>query len=186
MSATQRTVLHVGCGRTKIHEKMFPPAEWREIRLDVDPDVQPDIVASLTDMSAVPSASADAVYCCHNLEHLYAHEVPVALAEFLRVLRPGGLAVIEVPDLEAVAQLVTTDRLEETIVVSPYGPISALDLIYGNRWPIADGNHFMAHRTGFTTTSLGQALQKAGFVRGQPHKLPETYATIWQVWKGES
>ena len=36
----------------------------------------------MTDMSMVDSAAVDAVWSSHNLEHLYAHEVPVALGEF--------------------------------------------------------------------------------------------------------
>jgi SAM-dependent methyltransferase len=185
MNEAERSVLHVGCGRTKLQEWRFPQAEWREIRLDIDPAVEPDVIASLTDMSAVASASVDAVYCCHNLEHLYAHEVPLALAEFIRVLRPGGQAVIEVPDLEAIAQLVAADRLEEVVTETSTGPITALDMIYGHRWHIADGNRFMAHHTGFTVRTLGEALSKAGFTRGQPYKVPDCYALIWEVWKPE-
>ena len=69
-------------------EVRFPAAAWREIRLDIDAGHRPDIVGSLTDMSGIVSGSVDAVYSCHNLEHLHAHEVPVALREFLRVLTP--------------------------------------------------------------------------------------------------
>ena len=52
---------------------------WREIRLDLDPAVQPDIVCSITDMSPVATDSVDAIWSSHNLEHLQRHEVPLAL-----------------------------------------------------------------------------------------------------------
>ncbi|MDO8705893.1 MAG: methyltransferase domain-containing protein [Sulfuricaulis sp.] len=60
----------------------------------------------MTDMSAVATGSVDAVYSSHNIEHLYPHEVPVALAEFRRVLRGDGLLVIACPDLQSVCALV--------------------------------------------------------------------------------
>jgi len=62
--------------------------------------MQPDIVCSITDMSPVAADSVDAVWSSHNLEHLQRHEVPVALAEFLRVLKPAGLLLLTLPDLQ--------------------------------------------------------------------------------------
>jgi hypothetical protein len=35
---------------------------WDEIRLDIDPQVEPDIIGSLTDMSACESGFFDAPY----------------------------------------------------------------------------------------------------------------------------
>jgi ubiquinone/menaquinone biosynthesis C-methylase UbiE len=55
----------------------------------------------MTDMSAVADASVDAIFSSHNIEHLYPHEVPVALGEFLRVLKPDGFAIITWGTLQA-------------------------------------------------------------------------------------
>jgi SAM-dependent methyltransferase len=104
--AGARLVLHVGCGpldHYTLNERFRGP-DWHELRLDVDPGVRPDIVASITDMSPVPDASVDAVYSHHNIEHVFAHEVPLALAEFFRVLRPGGEVLIATPDLQALGR----------------------------------------------------------------------------------
>ena len=161
-----RTVLHVGCGLAhpaKLPEAYFPLSDWREVRLDIDPDVAPDIVASLTDMSAVADASVDAVWSSHNLEHLAPHEVPVALAEFIRVLKPGGFVLVTMPDLQQVATLVAEGQLEEPAYMSSLGPISPLDILYGYRPALAEGNIFMGHRTGFTARSLKEHLTRAGF-----------------------
>ncbi|MBR0683731.1 class I SAM-dependent methyltransferase [Roseomonas eburnea] len=163
---TQRTVLHVGCGAAdprKLPAAFFPVGEWHEVRLDIDPAVAPDIEASITDMAVVESASVDAVWSAHNLEHLFAHEVPLALAEFRRVLRRGGFALMTVPDLQRVAELVAQDRLVEPAYLSPAGPIAPLDMLYGHGGAIAGGNVFMAHHTGFTARSLEAALVAAGF-----------------------
>jgi SAM-dependent methyltransferase len=160
-----KRVLHVGCGNkkdSKLH-RLFRTADWVEIRLDIDPRVEPDIVGSIVEMSTTETGSFDAVWSSHNLEHLESHEVPRALKEFRRVLNASGFLLITLPDLQSVAELVAKDQLLEPAYESPAGPIAPLDMIFGHRPSIAAGNHFMAHRTGFTSRSLGQAIVQAGF-----------------------
>jgi tetratricopeptide (TPR) repeat protein len=114
VSGGQHTVLHVGCGRyspTSLHLAFRTP-DWQEVRFDIDPDVQPDIVGTLTDMKAVDSASVNAIWSSHNIEHLYPHEVPIALGECFRALKPGGLALITLPDIQKVAEYVAAGQLE--------------------------------------------------------------------------
>jgi ubiquinone/menaquinone biosynthesis C-methylase UbiE len=183
MSATApaKTVLHVGCGAyhpERLHPT-FRTGEWKEIRLDIDAAVGPDIVASITDLGVVPDASVDAVWSAHNLEHLFSHEVPVALKEFWRVLRPGGFVLITLPDLQQVAAHVAQGRLEETLYQSAAGPIAAIDVFFGHRPPIAKGNHYMAHKTGFTAQTLAQKLADAGFSNVQVH--PDAAFALWAV-----
>ncbi len=160
-----KTFLHVGCGhKTKLQTTAaFNTDDWAELRLDIDPDVNPDIIGTITDMAAVPDASVDAVFSSHNIEHLYPHEVPQALAEFRRVLRPDGFVLITCPDLQAVAALIAADGLAEPAYMSGYGPITPLDIIFGHRPHLAAGNHFMAHRCGFTEKVLSASLLAAGF-----------------------
>ena len=175
-----RTVLHVGCGAAhpdKVPPAFFAPGEWRELRLDIDPGVAPDIEASITDMSAVANASVDAVWSAHNLEHLEPHEVAAALAEFHRVVRPGGFALVTVPDLQQVAALVADDKLEDAAYVSAMGPIAPLDMLYGLRSALAAGNRFMAHRTGYTATTLERALTAAGF--GPVRVIRDGHFALW-------
>jgi len=161
-----KTVLNVGCGypaRQKLH-RHFHGQGWREIRLDLDPAVHPDIVCSMTDMSSVADNAIDAVWSSHNLEHLQRHEVPLALREFIRVLKPHGLLLLTIPDLQQVARLVVEDELEDQAYFSPSGPITPLDMIFGHTASLARGNPYMAHRTGFTARTLQKVLIEAGFV----------------------
>ncbi len=161
------TVLHCGCGPAR-RERMphgFQGPEWRELRYDIDPSVAPDIVGSIIDMRAVATGSIDALFNSHVIEHLYPHEVPVALGEFHRALKLDGFVVLGCPDLQSVAEQVATGRLMEPAVLSPSGPISAIDMLYGYRPALAAGNLFMAHRTGFTAGSIGEYFGAAGFVR---------------------
>jgi SAM-dependent methyltransferase len=158
-------VLHVGCGiyaREKL-PPMFRDAGWREIRLDIDPEVCPDFVASITDMRVISDGFIDAVYSSHNIEHLYPHEVPLALQEMRRVLKSNGFVFITLPDLQEVARHVAEGNLEDPLYTSTMGPIAPLDILYGHRTSLARGNGFMAHHTGFSSGTLGSAFIKAGF-----------------------
>lgn len=160
-----KTFLHVGCGRGKKADttRCFSGPEWEELRLDIDKAVDPDIVGTMTDMQAVKTESVDAVFSSHNIEHLYPHEVPRALAEFLRVLKPQGFAVITCPDLQSIAALVAEDKLTDEAYRSAAGPITPLDILYGHRRAMAAGNLFMAHRCGFTKKVLDGTLLGCGF-----------------------
>ena len=163
---TVRSLLHVGCGAadpSKLPEAFFPAGAWREVRLDIDPGVAPDIVANITDMAVVADGSVDAIWSAHNLEHLASHEVPLALGEFHRVLRSGGFALVTMPDLQQVAELVAQGQLEDTAYLSAMGPIAPLDMLYGYRPALALGNAYMGHRTGFVAATLQAHLERAGF-----------------------
>ena len=157
-----KVVLHVGCGGrgARLPDRF---EGYEEVRLDIDPGVRPDVVASIADMRAIPDAGVDAVFSAHNLEHLHSFEVPKALAEFRRVLKPGGLALILVPDLEGIARAIVAGRIEDELYRSPAGPIRPLDMLFGLQWAVEAGNPHMAHRTGFTAASLAHALLRAGF-----------------------
>ena len=73
-----RKVLNVGGNSKKIP---LPPqyAGWENIVLDIDPQGKPDVVCDARQLRQLPSATYDAVYCSHNLEHYYRHDVPKVL-----------------------------------------------------------------------------------------------------------
>jgi SAM-dependent methyltransferase len=163
-AGSAKIVLNVGCGYPgQALHPAFHGAEWQQLRLDINPAVNPDILCSMTDMHPVATDSIDAIWSSHNLEHLHRHEVPTALAEFMRVLRPGGHMLLTLPDLQRIAELVASDGLEDEAYSSPAGPITPLDMIYGHSPSLARGNQHMAHKTGFTARTLRQLLGEAGF-----------------------
>jgi len=157
--------IHVGCGRKYKNKttKGFNTDSWHEIRLDIDKNVMPDIIGSITDMSCVESGSVDAVFSSNNIEHIYAHEVPRALSEFLRVLKPEGFLVLTCPDLQSVCALVAEDKLLEPMYISPVGPVTPLDTLYGYGPFLSRGSLYMAHRCGFTRRVLADHLRTCGF-----------------------
>lgn len=163
---TTRRVLNAGSGSQSARQvhALFRDGGWQEVRIDLDPNTWPDVVGSIADMATeFPDGSFDAIWSSHVLEHLAAHEVPAALLEFKRVLRPDGFAVISSPDLEAVAAAIGEHGIDHVLYVSPAGPIAALDILYGHRASIERGRTGMAHKTGFTCASLGRLLVDAGF-----------------------
>jgi SAM-dependent methyltransferase len=176
-----KTLLHVGCGpQNKSGLKGFNSADWREIRFDIDPSVFPDIEGTLTDMHAVATGSVDAVYSSHNIEHVFTHEVHTVLREFHRVLKEDGIVVLTCPDLRSVCQAVVNDRLLEPLYESPSGPISPIDALYGHHEWIGEGKIYMAHKTGFTYSSLDSAFFKAGFKSNCGAARPSHY-DLWIV-----
>jgi len=156
--------LHVGCGSQNQSACLgFNNDNWKEIRLDIDKNVNPDIVGTLTDMKLVETGSVDAVYSSHNIEHIFPHEVPIALREFYRVLKEDGIVVVTCPDIQSAGEAIAQDKLFEMLYDSSMGPVTAHDILYGHRETTADGNVFMIHKGGFTYSTLDRAFKKAGF-----------------------
>lgn len=177
-----KKVLHVGCGSATIAQMTdgFRAGDWDEIRFDINPQVRPDLVGTIRDMAAVADESVDAVYSSHNIEHVETHEVAGVLREFRRVLRPDGFLVVTCPDVEAVAAHVAAGRLAEPLYVSPAGPITALDILFGHNRSIARGESYMAHRTAFSRASLGQAMAEAGFASVGARRRP-AHVDLWAI-----
>ena len=139
------------------------PKQWFELRFDIDASVEPDIVGDLTDLSMLPEGAVQAIYSSHNIEHLDPHKVVGALTGFHRVLSWGGELVIATPDLQTIAATMVSGKIDTALYQSPAGPVAPIDILYGMRPSLARGNHFMAHRTGFSASTLAEKLKEAGF-----------------------
>jgi len=178
----EKRLLHVGCGYSRKQQTVpgFNTDDWREIRLDADVAVQPDIVASMTNMPMVSDGFADAIFSSHNIEHLYSADVAIALSEFCRVLNENGFLVITCPDLQSVASLIAQDKLDQTAYMSPAGPVTPLDIVYGMQSLLLPPNYFMAHRSGFTLRTLITAVRNAGFTECYGIRRPEQF-DLWLV-----
>jgi len=160
-----KRVLNVGGGNKSIP---LPPAYrgWQHILLDIDPRGEPDLVCDARELTTLPAAQYDALYCSHNLEHYYRHDVPRVLAGFRHVLNEHGFAEIHVPDLADLMQTVVRRGLDidDFLYQSPAGPITVRDVLYGYGVEIErSGNDFFAHKTGFTQKSLTAMLLRSGF-----------------------
>jgi hypothetical protein len=165
VSDGRKILLHVGCGgadRTSAGPG-FQSDVWREVRLDIDPLARPDILGTILDMSGVPDFAVDAVFSSHTLEHLYAHETPQALQEMQRVLKPNGIVLATVPDLQAAAQMIAEDRLFAPAYESPSGTITPFDIVFSYRAFVGRDRPYMAHHSGFTLSTLVSAFKEEGY-----------------------
>ena len=158
------TFLNIGCSpphkdRTT---RAFNTPEWTEQRLDIDASVSSDITGTVTDMSAVANASVDAIFSSHNIEHLYPHEVPLALKEFLRC---SNLTVL--PSLPARPSIgLRPGRAQQDHRAGVHRPSRThhpRGILCSHRPSMARGDLHMAHRCGFTRKVLEGTLKAAGF-----------------------
>lgn len=134
-------LLHIGCG--DIDAPGF-------INVDAQPyphvhHVRDDI----TDLAMFADASADLVYMCHVLEHVPRRQILDVLAEMRRVLRPGGVLRISVPDF---------DRLVDIYCSTGRDPDRVIDPLLGSH-----ANAYDVHYWIFTRASLSAILMRAGF-----------------------
>lgn len=158
-----KIVINAGCGPLGSGRLPAIFHDWQQLRVDLDPAVDPDVIADITDMAAIPSGYADAVWSSHCVEHLYAHQVGQAFAEIFRVLGDQGFACIIVPDLQAIGTYLSSDRLHEVIYDSPAGPVTAHDTLFGFEPAIMRSRTRMAHHCGFTPTLFLQRLSEVLF-----------------------
>ena len=176
-----KNLLHVGCGyNTKENTLKYYDDEWKETRVDINPDVNPDILGTMKDLSSVQNNSYDSVFSAHSIEHVYIHEVNTVLKVFYRVLKQNGFLVITCPDLKSISKLIVEDKLLEVAYESPAGSINPADMLWGHSNSIKEGNEFMAHKCGFTKKTLMAALTNAGFKSVAGVEIPK-YFDLWAV-----
>lgn len=175
----QRLLLHVGCGPSGLQNLPSGFHEgFREIRVDLDTDAHPDLIASFSDLSCVPDACVDAVFTSHTIEHLYWFEVAQALAECRRVLRPQGFLALTLPDAQEIARWVADDRILDVAYVSAAGPITPMDMLWGHIASLEKGKHYMQHKCGFSLRTLNEAVRAAGFAATYGFRRPEAF-DLW-------
>ena len=145
--------LNLGCG-----DKVLPGyvnvdvAEARGGR-------KPDVLCDLRRLDVFETDSADEILSVHVVEHFWRWEVLDVLREWLRVLRPGGVMILECPNLAtACAELLKgPDQFA--------GPGAegqrTMWVLYGDpKWQ----DPLMVHRWGYTPQSLQRLMEEAGLV----------------------
>lgn len=139
---TQYEKVHLGCGVKHLEGWFHVDA------LDL-PHV--DHVGRVEDLSFIPDDSVALIYACHVLEHFGRNTYKAALAEWHRVLRPGGVLRLAVPDFGAAARLYLSGDL-------PRGIEDVRGLVTGGQ-----RDEYDFHGMIFDEASLGDALREVGF-----------------------
>jgi predicted SAM-dependent methyltransferase len=124
---------------------------WKILDIQKRPGV--DYLGTCENLSQFVDNSVDEVYASHVYEHLgYQKRVLTALREAHRVLKPGGIIKIGVPDLEVLARAILDPKL------SAEKKYHVMRMMYGGQ---VDDHDF--HYVGYTFDILSYFLANAGF-----------------------
>ena len=128
-----------------------PTADWKNMHPSEDADA--DYTGDFGDLGQFSNDSFDIIYSCHLLQRCgYKEEIPQALRECLRVLKPAGELMVSVPDMAALCILFVHEK------ITPDHQWHLMRILFGGE---IDEDDFNA--TGFTADFLGSFLTDAGF-----------------------
>ena len=147
--------LHLGCGRR------YLPG-W--LNVDTRADVGADMVSNILNLDAIGDEEATIIYACHVLEHIPRSRLMDALKEWRRVLKPGGILRIAVPDFGALARLYTEGVPLWRII----GPVCG-------RQDYPQNTHY----TVWDWDYLAWVLAEAGFHSVRPWCRPDDFPEGW-------
>lgn len=147
--------LHLGCGSRLFDKYINVDGEY----MKGDPNV---IIHDITTAFPLPDNCVDEILTVHVVEHLHRNMVLPMFTEWHRILKPGGFAAIEWPDLLKMCQAVVKDPSclwsEDRKVLK-----STVLGIYGDsvRYP----DPVMLHKYGYSAESMSRLFKSAGFSR---------------------
>jgi len=148
----QKRYLNAGCGPNVRPDFINLDYAWR-------PGVE--LCWDLRRPLPLADDSLDGIYSEHCLEHLSYDDALAALREFNRVLRPGGVARVVVPDAELYIELywrhLNGDRVQFPYVDDPppsgFTPLIAINRIFRGH----------GHQFAYDAATMSVALDRAGF-----------------------
>lgn len=138
-----RIQVHLGCGKRFLHGFIHVDlADFSHI--DYNHDIQ--------SLPMFANDQVDLIYASHSFEYFDRFQVQQVLSEWHRILKPGGILRLAVPDFEALIQVYKETGDLDSIL----GPL------YG-RWQVSE-NLSVYHRTIYDKLSLASLLKQKGFI----------------------
>lgn len=113
-----------------------------------------DIIAP-ADKIPLPDGSCEEVLCIHIFEHLYRWQCDGALKEWHRLLKPGGMLILELPNLIKACQNILNG------VKGKHPDQMGMWSLYGDP---RQKDEWMAHRWAWSPVTLSEILTQNGFV----------------------
>lgn len=108
-----------------------------------------DIIADVRNVP-LQDECAEEVFAAHVVEHFHRWETDAVIAEWKRLLKPGGRLVLELPNIEAAARNLLAGMDDQMCMWGFYGDPSHKD-------------PYMCHPWGFTPRSIEKLLVDGGF-----------------------
>ena len=134
--------LHLGCGKRYLEGF---------IHVDIAEFEHIDYQLPVDDLSTFESNQADEIYASHVLEYFDRNDVISVLNEWRRVLKPGGILRLAVPNFPKLIEVYQLSKDLSSII----GPL------YG-KWDIGN-QEFIYHKTVYDKNSLNNILADVGF-----------------------
>ena len=149
MSVSEATAMHLA-QRLHIGGKQVKEG-WKI--LNIQPGDGVDFVGDAADLSQFDDEMFDEVYASHVIEHLsYQKELPEALKGVYRILKPGGVFRMSVPNLETLCKLFLHDD------VNIKGKFRIMRMMFGGQI-----DEYDFHKVGLTWEFARHYFGQAGF-----------------------
>ncbi|MDA2909712.1 methyltransferase domain-containing protein [Nitrospiraceae bacterium AH_259_D15_M11_P09] len=136
--------------------------------IDCRPFSACDVVAGARSIK-LASGSVDVIYASHIFEHFPRRRARKVLAEWYRILKPGGPLYLCVPDLEALFKVYLHYLPHFMTEDGRFCVDLACGILFGGQ-----GNRYDYHHSGYSFMSLKVLLLSVGFghvQRYDPHQL---------------
>ncbi len=116
-----------------------------------------DLKMDIRSLDIAPG-TADRVLLVHVLEHFVRWEALELLEQFHHVLKPGGLLIMEHPDLDGCIKMYLENKVT---IETPIGRLNkGFTQFYGNQWDRLD---YETHRYVWTKGEMWTELNRIGF-----------------------
>ncbi len=154
-----KVCLNLGCG-----DKLLPGY----INVDAAPSrkgQKPDVICDIRNLDRFKTGIADEILAVHVIEHFYYWEVPSLLEGWKRVLKSGGMLILECPNLLSACVEILRNPARASLP-GPEGQQGMWPLYGDPSWK----DPLMCHKWGYTPESLSLELSEAGFVNTRQEK----------------
>jgi predicted SAM-dependent methyltransferase len=153
---SERTCLNLGCWHRHI-------PGWVHIDLCDMPHI--DHKTSIDKLPMFADGSVDLIYSSHSFEYFDRQQAVAVLAEWRRVLKPGGTLRLAVPDFDALLQVYAKTGEIKRILGPLYGRMEI---------ETEDGPTTLYHKTTYNFASMKELLEENGFADTHRYDWQET------------
>lgn len=133
--------IHIGCGKRDFGDGWF----------NVDGEKHSHVHSDDVFLYNQECDTADLIYASHFIEYFDRKEVMLLLTEWHRVLKPGGVLRLSVPDIDALIDAYLWRGADLSEILGP---------MFGR---MVMGDQIIYHKTVYNYEHLRDVLQKAGF-----------------------
>lgn len=141
----EKVYLNLGCWHREI-------PGWIHVDLCDMPHI--DFKTNINDLSMFEDNSVDLIYSSHSFEYFDVKEAPDVLKEWYRVLKPGGILRLAVPDFDSLINLYTSTGDINKILGPLFGRMEI---------ETKSSKTMLFHKTTYTLRSMKDLLESNGF-----------------------